>query len=85
MLHITTNDFDDATDNTRDIQVQAGCILTVMEINLEAKRYYVENLSSTGLNMSADLFDQSNNLGRTDRMYEALDNVASGLIRFSWK
>ncbi|MBK6859733.1 MAG: HYR domain-containing protein [Saprospiraceae bacterium] len=82
--HITTNDFDDATDNTRDIQVQAGCILTTGDGNqFGGETYYVENLSSTGLNMSADLFDQSNNFRRTDRMYEALDNVASGLIRFN--
>lgn len=33
---ITNNDFDDATDNTRDIQVQVGSILTTeMEISLQ--------------------------------------------------
>ncbi|MBK8485897.1 MAG: hypothetical protein IPL31_16480 [Saprospiraceae bacterium] len=44
--------------------------------------YYVENLSSTGIDISSDLFDQANNFRRTDRIYGALDNGASGLIRF---
>jgi VCBS repeat-containing protein len=81
---ITNNDFDDATDNTRDIQVQVGSILTTGNGNQFAGDiYYIENLSATGLNISADLFDQSNNFRRTDRIYGALDNVASGLIRFN--
>ncbi|MFZ1296405.1 MAG: LamG-like jellyroll fold domain-containing protein, partial [Saprospiraceae bacterium] len=81
---ITNNDFDDATDNTLDIQVQLGSILTTGNGNQFAgETYYIENLSATGLNISADLFDQSNNFRRTDRIYGALDNVASGLIRFN--
>lgn len=53
---ITNNDFDDATDNTLDIQVQLGSILTTGNGNQFAgETYYIENLSATGLNISADL------------------------------
>ncbi|MBK9723149.1 MAG: hypothetical protein IPO78_16310 [Saprospiraceae bacterium] len=35
---LTTNDFDDATDNTRDVQIQLGSVVTLgMEISLEEK------------------------------------------------
>ena len=81
---ITNNDFDDATDNTRDIQVQVGSILTTGNGNQFAgETYFVENLSATGVDLSSDVFDQSNNFRRTDRIYGALDNAASGLIRFN--
>ncbi|MBK6698525.1 MAG: HYR domain-containing protein [Saprospiraceae bacterium] len=81
---LTTNDFDDATDNNKDVQIQPGSIVTTGNGNQFAgNNYYIENLSSTGINISGDLFDETNNFRRTDRIYGALDNAASGLIRFN--
>ncbi|MBK9109244.1 MAG: right-handed parallel beta-helix repeat-containing protein [Saprospiraceae bacterium] len=78
----TNNDFDDAVDNTKDIQIQSGSIMTTGGGNQYAgETYYIENLSSTGLDISGETFDQSNSFRRTDRIYGALDNAASGLIR----
>jgi hypothetical protein len=80
---LTTNDFDDATDNTIDVQIQAGSIMTSGGGNQFAgDNYYVENLSATAINITTDLFDQMNDYRVADRIYDALDNVASGLVRF---
>ncbi|MBL7822498.1 MAG: HYR domain-containing protein, partial [Saprospiraceae bacterium] len=81
---LTTNDFDDAIDNNKDVQIQAGSIVTTGNGNQFAgDNYYIENLSSTGINITGDLFDETNNFRRTDRIYGALDNATSGLIRFN--
>ncbi|MBK8954457.1 MAG: HYR domain-containing protein [Saprospiraceae bacterium] len=79
----TNNDFDDATDNTKDIQIQAGSMMTTGGSNQYAgETYYIENLSSSGVNISGETFDQANLFRQTDRIYGALDDAASGLIRF---
>lgn len=80
---LTNNDFDDATDNTTDIQIQAGSVMTTGGGNQFAgENYYVENLSATAINITTDAFDQVNKYRVADRIYDALDNVASGLVRF---
>ena len=79
----TGNDFDDATDNTVDLQIQAGSVVTSGGGNQWAgNKYYVENLSSSPLDIIGETYDESNNFRRSDRIYDALDNAASGLVRF---
>ncbi|MCE7926486.1 MAG: HYR domain-containing protein, partial [Haliscomenobacteraceae bacterium CHB4] len=80
---LTNNDFDDATDNTTDVQIQAGSVVTSAGGNsFGGETYYVENLSATAINVTGDNFDQANNFRRSDRIYDALDNNTSGLVTF---
>ena len=81
---LTSNNFDAATDNNRDVQIQAGSVVTTGGANQWAgEGYYVENLSATALNITGETFDQADQYRRTDRMYDALDNPVSGLVRFN--
>lgn len=76
--NLLNNDFDDATtDNIRDVQVQSGSVVASTGGNSFAgDTYYIENLSATAIDISADAFDETNNFRRTDRIYGALNNVA---------
>jgi parallel beta-helix repeat protein len=80
---LSNNDFDDATDNTRDVQVQLGSVVTSTGGNSFAgDTYYVENLSATSINIETDNFDEMDNFRRSDKLYDALDANTSGLVVF---
>lgn len=81
--HFTGNIFDGGTDNASDVQVTSGSIMTSGGGNSWAgDNYYLENLSTTSINVSGETFDQANNYRRADKMLDILDNGTSGLIRF---
>ncbi|MBL0082830.1 MAG: hypothetical protein IPP37_10530 [Saprospiraceae bacterium] len=71
-------------DNNKDIQVVAGSVITSGGSNQFAgDSYYLENLSVTSINASSDTYDETSYFRITDKMYGALDNLPSGLIRFN--
>ena len=80
----TANVFDGGVDNNRDIQVVAGSVITSGGTNQFAgDSYFIENLGATSINVSSDTYDESNYFRITDKMYGALDNLSSGVIRIN--
>lgn len=81
---LTGNIFNGSTDNKKDIQVISGSVVTSGGSNQFAgDSYFIENLSATPINVSMDAFDETNYFRVTDKMYGALNNLSSGLIRFN--
>ncbi|MBK7212796.1 MAG: DUF1565 domain-containing protein [Bacteroidales bacterium] len=79
----TANDLDDATDNNTDMQIVSGVATSGGGNQFAGDSWYVNNQGANGFNISADLFDNADNFRRSDLIYDALDNVASGLVRFN--
>lgn len=80
----TSNVFDGVVDNNKDIQIVAGSVITSGGSNQFAgDSYYLENLSVTSINTSLDTYDETSYFRITDKMFGALDNLPSGLIRFN--
>jgi hypothetical protein len=80
---LSGNLFNGTPNNTVDLKVAVGSIVTSAGGNsFAANNYYVENLSSSLISITADIFDESDNYRRSDRIYDALDANTSGLVSF---
>ncbi len=77
------NIFSGGTDNAIDLDVVAGSVVTSVGGNQWAgDDYYVRNNSSSTISLLDDQFDESDDFRKADRVYDALDNAASGLVRY---
>ncbi|MBK6962341.1 MAG: hypothetical protein IPH20_00020 [Bacteroidales bacterium] len=59
---LTNNDFDDANDNTKDLQVLTGIVTSGGNNQFAGDTYYIENLGINPMLVSSDLFDETNKL-----------------------
>ncbi|MCX6306917.1 MAG: DUF1565 domain-containing protein [Bacteroidetes bacterium] len=80
---LSNNDFDDANDNTTDLQILTGTVTSSGGNQFAGDTWYVDNQGPNPLNISADQFDLANNFRIADHIYDALDNAASGLVRYN--
>lgn len=79
------NFFDNASDNLVDVLLEstASSIAIDAANTLGGDTYFIENLSTLDLDLSGALptFDETDNFRIEDKLYHAVDDPASGLVR----